>query len=165
MANQSEMSSEESDGLDLGLGGSQVEEQQERAQQAREQDTDEETPGEAIDPQPDNTAATAEDDVQDEDDTEQSPDNDRDDLPSAKDRDDSVMLYLTDELSQQWDMAVTQLKLTWQQAGHDVDELGKLRHLYPLIIRVGIDNVEDLTAAEMQTFIENFEEQDAADLL
>lgn len=86
-------------------------------------------------------------------------DADLEDLPPVKERE-SKMVYLPKSMEDnEFGLAVTQIQLTWQQAGKEKD-LKKLRHIYPLLIKVGIEGAQDLTADEIKEYVDQFEEDD-----
>lgn len=173
---------EDGGGLDLGISGDDMKQQQDRAEQAREEQareseeeassTGDESTGEGED-----TANTQQADSQNtaEGNTSSSNGGSQDSssetsggstseaektkLQPVKERDKRLLAYIPPTIADKWSIAVSELELTWKRNG-DEKKLNKLRHIYPILIDVGVDNVGDLTAEEIAEKVERIEKED-----
>ncbi|WP_210408987.1 hypothetical protein [Halorhabdus rudnickae] len=84
-----------------------------------------------------------------------------DELPPVKDRP-RVLTYLPEEFKSTFEIQVSKIKLEWQENG-DGREIEKLRHIYPILMKVGVDNAEDLDAEQIGELMEVVEEWDRQD--
>lgn len=148
-------------GLDLGLDRDEVKEQQETAEKAREQ-KEQEAAEEAESSTDQNTTESIETDEESSSEAEEADDTadvEEAELQPVKERDHRVLAYNPPTIKDEWELAVTQVQLTWQQSDYD-GNLDKLRHLYPILLKVGAENAEDLTADEIHEYKTEIEKED-----
>lgn len=160
-------------GLDLGIDSDQVKQQQQRSEEARKEkeESEEGEPVESTEqtesdeseqssPSDEDTETTSTDRDQGRD-TSATSDQDEssDELPGVKEREDRIQAYVPPSTFNEFELAVTQIKLTWQQNG-DGRKIEKLRHIYPIILNVGTENAEELTADEIGERMNQIEQED-----
>lgn len=133
----------------LGGMGDNIQEQQERAEELREKQDSDGSESEQ--------SSEAESNEEGTDSTEA-----EDDLPAVKDRDNRVLVYLPQEITQEWEVARDTMKLEWSQNG-DGTKLEKLRHIYPILMMVGLEDAKELDAEEIAEYKEMIERYDRED--
>ena len=171
-------------GLDLGITGDAVKDQQQTAQQARQQqedanDGDQATSQSSADEDSSTNSSETEtssaqgeevgeadgnaDTGSQETATQSSGSGQSDDsdgsLPPVKERENRFLAYLPESIGDKVDLAEAEIQLTWQKHG-DGRDIGKLRHIYPIIMAEGAIAAQDLTADEIADYIDEIEQED-----
>ena len=86
---------------------------------------------------------------------ERTADDDEDDAASIKDDRVGTYMYLPEELKRELDFAFRELSLDYERAFSE--EFEKNRHFYPLVIRAGLDRVDDLDEAAIRERLDEIE--------
>lgn len=139
----------------LGDSGESMVEQQKRSEEAREEGSDQSD---------DESGADTNDDSEETVDSG-GQDSDEEDLPAVKDREERVLAYLPEPLAQKWKVAESQVQLKWRTDG-DGSDLNKLRHIYPILLLVGVSDAEDLSVdeiAELKEKVESWDKESISD--
>lgn len=85
-------------------------------------------------------------------------------LPNVKEREKQITVYLPKEVWSDLDRKKSELQLIWK--GGDSDrELSDLRHIYPILVKLGMQKVSDLEPEEIAEYMDELEQLDREDSL